>query len=212
LIVFRVKGLVTNSLCSQAGAGQTAKHAAQRVGGSVFLSEIFGRLGPNMFFSKAAPGSEAVFHQPLAQVAKVLMAGGLALSLAGCLGYDGEIIHGYQPDARALEQVRPGAAAEQVLTLLGTPSTTSTVGGEAWYYISQQTTRSVSFFNPTVVDQHVYAVYFDKNKKVTRIANFGVQDGKVIDFVSRTTPTGGAEASLLRGLFSNLMRFGGGIN
>jgi len=190
-----------------------AKHAAQRVGGSVFLSEILGRLGPTIFFGKASRGRGGLsFTLPLpgkTQLVKSLMAGGLALSLAGCLGFDGEIVHGYQPDARALEQVRPGAAAEQVLTLLGTPSTTSTVGGEAWYYISQQTSRSVQFFNASVVDQHVYAVYFDKNKKVTRVANFGVQDGKVVDFVSRTTPTGGAEASLLHGIFTNIMRFGG---
>jgi len=171
-----------------------------------------------MFFCKAIPDRSALtFAPPLAwfgktQLLKSLMAGSLALSLAGCLGYDGDILHGYQPDARALEQVHPGAAAEQVLTLLGTPSTTSTIGGEAWYYISQQTTRRVQFMSPSIVDRHVYAVYFDKNKKVSRIANYGVEDGKVVDFISRTTPTGGAEASLLHGLFTNIMRFGGGAD
>ena len=61
----------------------------------------------------------------------------LALSLGGCLGYDGTVQHGYVLDAKALEQVKVGASAEQVLTVMGTPSTTSTIGAEAWYYITQ---------------------------------------------------------------------------
>jgi hypothetical protein len=34
-----------------------------------------------------------------------------------------------------------------------------------------------------------------------------MEDGKVVDFVSRTTPTGGAEATFLRGMFLNLLKF-----
>ena len=33
-----------------------------------------------------------------------------------------------------------------------------------------------------VTDQRVYAVYFDKQKRVTRVANYGMQDGRVINF------------------------------
>jgi len=43
-----------------------------------------------------------------------------------------------------------------------------------------------------MTDQNVIALYFDKSGKVERIANYGMQDGKVFDFVSRTTPTGGS--------------------
>ena len=51
-----------------------------------------------------------------------------------------------------------------------------------------------------VVDQRVIAVYFDKERKVTRLANYGLKDGKVFDFISQTTPTGGQELSLLGGM------------
>ena len=131
----------------------------------------------------------------------------LALSLGGCLGYDGAIQHGYVLDQRALDQVKVGASAEQVLTVLGTPSTTSTVGGDAWYYITQKTERTVVFMNPTVVDQRVVAVYFSPAKRVTRIANYGLQDGVVFDFVSRTTPTGGQEPSFVLNALKGLLRF-----
>ena len=91
-------------------------------------------------------------------------------------------------------------AAPQVLALLGTPSTTSTIGGDAWYYVSQRIERELAFMPPEVADQHILAVYFDKSKKVQRIADYGLKDGKVVDFVSRTTPTAGAEFNFIRNM------------
>lgn len=140
---------------------------------------------------------------------RLALVAALGATLAGCLGYDGDIQHGYQMDQQAAADVRPGQTAEQVLVTLGTPSTTSTVGGDAWYYISQKTDRSVAFMKPSVQDQHVYAVYFDKSKKVTRIANYGLQDGKVVNFSTDKTPTMGADAGLLRGMFTNVDPMGG---
>lgn len=131
----------------------------------------------------------------------------VAASLGGCLGYDGEITRGYLLDQHALDQVKVGASAEQVLVLLGTPSTTSTIGGGAWYYISQKVDRAMAFSPTEVTDQRVLAVYFTPQKKVERIANYGLQDGKVFDFVSRTTPTGGAEQGFVKNLFRSFLRF-----
>ena len=34
----------------------------------------------------------------------------------------------------------------------------------------------------TIVDQRVVAIYFNKGKRVERVANYGLEDGKVIDF------------------------------
>jgi outer membrane protein assembly factor BamE (lipoprotein component of BamABCDE complex) len=138
---------------------------------------------------------------------KIFAVAGLAMGLGGCLGYDGDLQHGYQIDERALDQVKVGSSAEQVLVVLGTPSTTSTVGGDAWYYISQKTERKFAFQDPTIKEQRILAVYFDPKKRVTRLANYGLEDGRVIDFVSRTTPTGGKEQSFLQNALSNLLRF-----
>ncbi len=140
-------------------------------------------------------------------LAKLAFAAVFSLSLAGCVGYDGDLQHGYVADDRLLEQVKVGSSAEQVLVVLGTPSTTSTVGGSAWYYISQKSTQSLAFQQPSIVDQRIFAVYFSKAKKVERIANYGIQDGQVFDFVSRTTPTAGAESSFIAGAMKNLLKF-----
>jgi outer membrane protein assembly factor BamE (lipoprotein component of BamABCDE complex) len=140
-------------------------------------------------------------------VAKLAFAAALSLSLSGCIGYDGDLQHGYVADERLLEQVKVGSSAEQVLVVLGTPSTTSTVGGSAWYYISQKTTQTLAFQQPNIVDRRIFAVYFDKKNKVDRIANYGLQDGQVFDFLSRTTPTAGAESSFIAGAMKNLLKF-----
>jgi outer membrane protein assembly factor BamE (lipoprotein component of BamABCDE complex) len=39
---------------------------------------------------------------------------------------------------------------------------------------------------------------------VKRLANYGLQDGKIFDFISRTTPTSGQELSYLAPLFKLL--------
>ncbi|PPD43305.1 MAG: cell envelope protein SmpA [Methylocystis sp.] len=128
----------------------------------------------------------------------------LALSLSGCLGYDGVINRGAIIDQRKLAQVKPGMMAPQVMQALGTPSTTSTVGGDAWYYVSQRVERSLAFMPQEITDQHVLAVYFDKGKKVTRVADYGMEDGKPIDFLTRTTPNAGPEYHLLQSMLSKI--------
>jgi len=136
------------------------------------------------------------------------MALGLATALGGCLGYDGDFERGYQVDSETLSQVKIGSTTkQQALATLGTPSTTSTVGGDAWYYIGQKMHRALAFMPLQTTDQHVLAVYFDKSGKVSRIANYGMQDGKVFDYVSRTTPTGGQEPDFLRNIMAGLLRF-----
>jgi outer membrane protein assembly factor BamE (lipoprotein component of BamABCDE complex) len=127
------------------------------------------------------------------------------LALPGCGVFSENYQKGYILQEGALEQIPLGASQEQVLIVLGTPSTVATVSGEAFYYISQRAEKSVAFMPQQVVDQRVVAVYFDKDRRVQRLANYGMQDGKIFDFVSRTTPTSGQELSYLSYLFRIVM-------
>ena len=126
------------------------------------------------------------------------------LALAGCGQFSETLQRGYVLQEGALEQIPVGATQEQVLIVLGTPSTVATVSGEAFYYISQKTHREAAFMPHDVVDQRVIVVYFDKERKVSRLANYGLRDGKIFDYVSQTTPTGGQELSYVRNIFRNL--------
>ncbi|NIJ39947.1 outer membrane protein assembly factor BamE (lipoprotein component of BamABCDE complex) [Parvibaculum indicum] len=113
---------------------------------------------------------------------------------------------GYIFDAKDLEQVHAGDSREQVKRLLGTPSTVSTVSGEAWYYISS-TFETYAFYAPEEVDRKVAAVYFDKSGIVDDVAYYGLEDGNVINFADRKTPTRGKEMTVLEQLFSNIGRY-----
>jgi outer membrane protein assembly factor BamE (lipoprotein component of BamABCDE complex) len=123
----------------------------------------------------------------------------LGLTLGGC--FEETFQRGYVLPDGALEQIPLGASQEQVLIVLGTPSTVATVSGEAFYYISQRAVRPVSFMQTRVTDQRVIAVYFDQNRKVQRLAEYGLKDGKIFDFISQTTPTAGSDQTLLSGMF-----------
>jgi outer membrane protein assembly factor BamE (lipoprotein component of BamABCDE complex) len=136
-------------------------------------------------------------HRP----GRLALALACALALAGCGNFTETLQRGYVLPEGALEQIPVGATQEQVLIVLGTPSTVATVNGEAFYYISQKTQREAAFLPHEIVDQRVVAIYFDKERRVERLANYGLKDGKVFDFLSQTTATGGQELSYLRGLF-----------
>lgn len=131
------------------------------------------------------------------------LAGAIAASLlvSGCITQSYN--RGYVMPEGALEQIPLGATQDQVLIVLGTPSTVATVSGEVFYYISQKA-QQTSFLPQKVVDQRVVAVYFDKNRRVERLADYGLKDGKVFDFVSRTTAAGGDELSYLTYVFKIL--------
>ena len=135
-------------------------------------------------------------HRPW--VTPIVAALATGVLLGGCFT---EVYNrGFMVPEGALEQIPMGATQEQVLIVLGTPSTVATVNGEVFYYISQRSEQT-AYMPPKIVDQRVVAVYFDKNRRVERLADYGLQDGKLFDFVSRTTPTSGKEVTSLTYMF-----------
>ena len=138
------------------------------------------------------------------------------LGLAGCGATGGGLFsgvaqttqHGYVVSPTALEQIPPGSSKEQVIIALGSPSTTANYGNDVFYYISQTRRRDAAFLPEKVVDQRVVAVYFNKKDQVDHVANYGLKDGKVFDFISRTTPTGGADQSFLQQVLSGVIGLG----
>jgi outer membrane protein assembly factor BamE (lipoprotein component of BamABCDE complex) len=127
----------------------------------------------------------------------------IALSIAGCSEQITK--HGHQFHDTDLQAIQPGMSQEQVRGTLGTPATTAVVGaGNAFYYISSTMSQS-AFFTPSEKDRQVVAVYFNQGGLVESVANYGLKDGKVFDFVSRTTPApGGKDEGILKSLFRNL--------
>ena len=131
-----------------------------------------------------------------------------AVFVAGCLlltACGGHVIRqGHQFQEEDLNQVRDGMSKEQVTLALGTPDTQSAVGGGAYYYISTTAEQPMAFMTPSVTDRHVVAVYFNKQNRVEKIANYGLKDGIVVDVVSSETPSYTRDQGILKELFRNI--------
>jgi outer membrane protein assembly factor BamE (lipoprotein component of BamABCDE complex) len=104
-----------------------------------------------------------------------------------------------------LQAVQPGMSQDQVRNTLGTPTTTAVIGGGRTYYYISSTQSQTAFFLPKETDRQVVAIYFNQGGTVDHVANYGLKDGKVFDFISRTTPApGGKDEGILQSLFRNL--------
>jgi outer membrane protein assembly factor BamE (lipoprotein component of BamABCDE complex) len=129
---------------------------------------------------------------------RCLAAAGLALFLAGCAP---EVDHrGYVPKPGAFNQISNGMSKLEVEGILGTPSTTASVHykGDSYYYITSITTSKAFLTEET--QREVIAVRFDENDRVRSFAQYGLEDGRVIDVNSRQSPVYGEDNSVLSAL------------
>jgi outer membrane protein assembly factor BamE (lipoprotein component of BamABCDE complex) len=128
----------------------------------------------------------------------ILAATGLAIFLAGCAP---EVEHrGYMPKPGAFDQISAGMSKMEVEGIMGTPSTTASVQykGDSYYYISQITTSKAFLTSET--DRTVIAIRFTDEGKVKSYAQYGLQDGRVIDVNTNQTPVYGEDTSIISAL------------
>ncbi|MCG9916564.1 MAG: outer membrane protein assembly factor BamE [Phenylobacterium sp.] len=91
---------------------------------------------------------------------------------------------------------------------LGSPSTTSTFEDDIWFYISQ-VKEQVAFRKPQVVEREVVAIRFNADSEIVEsVDRYALQDGKVVAFNDRETPTRGRELTVLEQLLGNVGRGG----
>ena len=81
----------------------------------------------------------------------------------------------------------------------------SLTDGEAFYYISQTASRSFAYQRATVQDRRILVVYLDDNGQVREIAEYGMKDGKVFDYLARRTPTSGSDLAFISQILGGLM-------
>lgn len=146
-------------------------------------------------FKSGSKSSQALIVATLALTAAV--SGCNTSKTFGDLTPGETITQGYVIDQAAIDSVPVGSSREQVILALGSPSTTATFDNEVLYYVSQTRRRSVAFANAKLIDQRIFAVYLGEDGRVTQVANYGMQDGRVFDFITRTTPTGGKDNTFI---------------
>jgi outer membrane protein assembly factor BamE (lipoprotein component of BamABCDE complex) len=120
-----------------------------------------------------------------------------------------EINHrGYYSKKGALAQVTEGMSKSEVEGVLGSPSTTASVNfsGDSYYYITS-ITQDRSFLAPVETGREVIAVRFNQQDQVTSVAQYGLEDGRIINLNTRETPSAGKEFSLLKELLRTGAKF-----
>lgn len=142
-----------------------------------------------------------------ARMVSTVGAAALAMSLAAC---DGKVaVRGNLPDPEEILEIQPGLHdRNDVVQILGSPSTVSTFLDDTWYYIGFRT-QQFAFLEPEVTDRSVLVVAYNDNGIVDDTRLFTVEDGIIINPVSRKTPTEGRELTILQQIFGNLGRFPG---
>lgn len=116
---------------------------------------------------------------------------------------------GFAPTPGSVEKLEIGAQSrEDVIRLIGTPSSVGTFNPNTWYYISQRQ-EAYAFFKPQVLDQKVIQLAFNEAGRLQSIKNYDLTDGKDIDMVSRITPTAGKELTVLEQVLGNVGKFSG---
>ena len=91
-----------------------------------------------------------------------------------------------------------------VLTKLGSPTAKSTFDKDVWFYMSQLRTQT-SFYHPKTAKRDVVAIAFDHDTEQVKAVNtYTLENGRVIAYNKRETPTRGREMTILEQLIGSI--------
>ncbi|MCL5778556.1 outer membrane protein assembly factor BamE [Limibaculum sp. FT325] len=126
----------------------------------------------------------------------------LGVTLIGCSPVIST--HGYAPPEEELSEIAVGQDTRgSVRRKIGRPGLGGVFTDDGWYYVST-TVERLTWHEPKVTDRRVVAIRFDQADTVAAINTYGLEDGRVVDLETRTTPTRGSELTVLQQLLGNI--------
>ena len=130
----------------------------------------------------------------------------LVLGLAACSPQVSQ--HGHTIEPETLSRLTPGTSSrEEVLRLLGSPSTLATFEDDRWYYVTQRR-ESRSFYQSQITEQDVVVVSFDDQGILRGVEHRSLDQAMGIEPNSDRTRTLGSELTIVEQLIGNIGRFG----
>ena len=112
--------------------------------------------------------------------------------------------NGYLPVRDSVDQLKVNVTSPfSAKSTLGEPALVLGKKEPIFIYSSQVTNR-VLFFQPKVISRDVLVLYFNKKKKLRKLENFSLEDGKSFDLNTDATNLNTEERSLIANLFSNV--------
>ncbi len=114
---------------------------------------------------------------------------------------------GYTFKNKDLSTIKPGKTSQQeIINLLGSPSTYSTYGNNSWYYIATEQ-ESIAFFSAKIKQQKIVEITFDKKNIVNDVKEYSEKDASKIKIVNDKTLTEGHDIGIMGQLLGNIGRF-----
>ncbi|PPR10480.1 MAG: Outer membrane protein assembly factor BamE [Proteobacteria bacterium] len=131
---------------------------------------------------------------------KILLAG--VLLLASCAGTTN--IHGSLVKPADVDKLRIGVHdKQQVMRILGTPSTVSTLNGEKWYYITDITVTE-PLQKPSLKERQIIGLVFTQDGILDRVFDKDETVAKNFSPESTTTQTQGEKLGVGEQIYLNL--------
>lgn len=135
----------------------------------------------------------------------------LALILCNACSSDIFLDHnGNIPSSEKIAHIHNGQTKEDVIAILGSPSTTTGLNNNHWIYIST-TIERIAFLKPKELDRQILALTFEDNK-VNKIEKFTLADANNITIDTDETKSTDREQGFFRKYFGGVgayMPFGG---
>ncbi len=147
-----------------------------------------------------------LYAMPQIRLLKMLALLLVAFFLSACASDDQ--VNGQLPSPERIAMIEPGVSSrDDVLELLGSPSTRPPFDDDNWYYI-RKISRMVAFFDPVVLEQNILTIVFNDDGIVDDILLYTQKDGRDIAMAERITPTQGRELTIWEQILSNYGNIG----
>lgn len=138
----------------------------------------------------------------MARITRLAGTVAIGLMVIGCT----EVVstHGYAPPQEEIDQIVAGQDTRgSVRRKIGRPELDGVFSDDAWYYVATKIGRK-TWHEPRVIDRRVVAIRFNPDDTVASVKQYGLDDGRVVDLETRTTPTRGRELTALQQILGNI--------
>ena len=119
---------------------------------------------------------------------------------------------GNMPSEERISQIKKGQTKDEVLDILGTPSSVVSLDQNTWIYMSSEI-KKVAFFSPEETSRDVLTIRFNKYNQVAKIERLNKEQGNNVNINTEQTKAQGDERGFFEKYFGGVgqyMPFGRG--
>lgn len=114
--------------------------------------------------------------------------------------------NGNMPTKERISQLKKGQSKEEVLSLLGAPSSVVSLDKNTWIYMSSEV-KQVAFLKPTEISRDVLTIKFDKYDQVSDIDRLNKKHGTEVAISDDATQTLGQDPGFFEKYFGGVGQY-----